>query len=238
MSLLITICARGGSKGIPGKNIRPLNGTPLVAYAIRHARAFAEKHEADIALSTDDPAIRAAAAAEGLSTTYERPADLATDTAGKLPVIKDLLLHEERTRSTTYDLILDLDVSSPMRTEQDLEGAFTLFESRPDALNLFSVSPAHRHPAYNMVEDGPDGFCRLIRQPETQVESRQEATPIWDLNASFYFYRRAFFEQEPMLLVDRSLAYPLPHLCFDLDTEIDFTFLSFLLETNALDFAL
>lgn len=238
MRILITLCARGGSKGIPGKNIRPLNGVPLLAYSVRHAKAFTAKHGGDIALSTDDAAIRAAAAAEGVVTTYERPAHLATDTAGKLPVIQDLLFHEEKTRGIKYDMILDLDVSSPMRTQEDLDGALALFESRPDALNLFSVSPAHRHPSFNMVEDGPDGFCKLIRPPATQVESRQSASPVWDLNASFYFYRRAFFDREPLLLVDKTLAAPLPHLCFDLDTEIDFAFLEFLLQTNALPFAL
>lgn len=238
MNLLITICARGGSKGIPGKNIRPLNGVPLIAYSIRHAQAFAAKHGGDIALSTDDAAIRAAAAQEGIVTTYERPAKLATDTAGKPPVIQDLLFHEETTRAATYDTILDLDVSSPMRTQDDLDGALALFASRPDALNLFSVSPARRHPSFNMVEDGQDGFVHFVRPPASPLASRQLASPVWDLNASFYFYRRAFFEREPLLMMDKAIAYPLPHPCFDLDEEIDFAFLSFLLQTKSLGFPL
>src|SRR3989344_8226804 len=84
MNLLITICARGGSKGIPGKNVRLVNGTPLIVYTIRHALEYAKKTGADVELSTDDDTIRNVAAKEGLTTYYSRPAELSTDTAGKL----------------------------------------------------------------------------------------------------------------------------------------------------------
>lgn len=238
MNILITICARGGSKGIPGKNIRPLAGRPLIVYSIRHAQSFAEQHGADIALSTDDAAITHVAAEHGLSTDYVRPAKLATDRAGKLPVIRDLLLHEERLQGKTYDLVLDLDVTSPMRTVEDLEAAMRMLLDRSDALNLFSVNPARRHPSFNMVEESPGGFVQLVRAPAVQVESRQAAPPVFDLNASFYFYRRAFFEQEPLLLVQKSLTYIMPHACFDLDEPVDFEFLEYLLKKKKLDFGL
>src|SRR5687768_1241527 len=96
MQLLITICARGGSKGIPGKNIRLLNEKPLIAYSIETAKRFASGKSATIALSTDSEAIKAVAAEAGLPTNYTRPADLANDAAGKIPVLKHLLEFEER----------------------------------------------------------------------------------------------------------------------------------------------
>src|SRR5436190_551294 len=99
MSLLITICGRGGSKGIPGKNIKQINGIPLIGYSINCAKAFAELKEADIALSTDSLEIKRTAARMGIETSYNRPPELANDEAGKISVIAALLAHEEKTRS-------------------------------------------------------------------------------------------------------------------------------------------
>jgi CMP-N-acetylneuraminic acid synthetase len=95
MQLLITLCARGGSKGIPGKNIKSVGGKPLIAYSIAHAQAFAAKHSADIALSTDSEEIRTVAESCGLQTNYVRPAHLSGDDVGKIPVIADLVKNSE-----------------------------------------------------------------------------------------------------------------------------------------------
>src|SRR3989338_391980 len=88
MNLLITICARGGSKGIPGKNVRLVNGTPLIVYSIKHALAYAAKVGADVELSTDNDEIKRVAAEAGLTTDYVRPPELSTDKAGKLETIQ------------------------------------------------------------------------------------------------------------------------------------------------------
>ncbi|MDO8468835.1 MAG: acylneuraminate cytidylyltransferase family protein [Candidatus Peribacter sp.] len=239
MSLLITLCARGGSKGIPGKNIRPINGMSLIAYTIRHAQAFAEKTKADITLSTESDAIRDVAAQHGLKSDYVRPAELASDSAGKLPVLQHLLLHEEQRLKKRYDYLLDLDVTSPLRTVADLEQGFALLERDEAALNLFSVSPARRSPYFNMVERGEDGYVHLCKQPAATLLARQSAPKVYDMNASFYFYRRAFFDSAPQSAVsERSLIYEMPHLCFDLDAPEDFAFLEFLLAQNQLGFSL
>ena len=96
MEILITICARGGSKGIPGKNIKLLNGKPLIYYTVRAAKQFNSVYQTDIGLSTDSWAIKDIVEQYGLSTEYIRPANLATDNAGKIEVIRDLLNHEEK----------------------------------------------------------------------------------------------------------------------------------------------
>ncbi|MDD5041840.1 MAG: acylneuraminate cytidylyltransferase family protein [Candidatus Peribacteraceae bacterium] len=237
MNLLITLCARGGSKGIPGKNIRPVNGVPLIAYSIRHAQELAKKTGADIALSTDSDEIRSVTVQYGLKSDYVRPAELATDTAGKIPVLRHLLLHEEQRRGKRYDFLLDLDVTSPLRTIADLEQAMALLEQDPAALNLFSVSPARRHPAFNMVERGTDGYYHLCRHAADVIQSRQSAPPVYDMNASFYFYRRAFFDTERRSAVsERSLVYAMPHLCFDLDEPEDFDYFAYLLAHRKLPF--
>ncbi len=239
MSLLITLCARGGSKGIPGKNIRPVNGIPLIAYSIRHAQTFAGLMHADIALSTDSAEIRSVAAEYGLENEYVRPAELATDNAGKIPVLRHLLLHEEQRRGARYDYLLDLDITAPLRTIEDLKNGFAKLERDPRALNVFSVSRAHRSPYFNMVEEGADGYVHLVKEAAQTVLSRQRAPRVYDMNASFYVYRRAFFDTDRAGAVsEQSLLYEMPHLCFDLDSPDDFAYLEYLLTQKKLGFVL
>ena len=195
MKILITLCARGGSKGIPGKNIKPLAGKPLIDYSIDTARVFAADYSGKITLSTDDVAIKEAAEKKGIITSYNRPKILASDTAGKIDTIKDLLIYEESLIDEKYDYILDLDLTSPLRTKQDLEQAFSNFKENINALTLFSVNPAARNPYFNMVEDNGYGYFDLIKKSKDgSVMSRQKAPAVYDLNASFYWYRRAFFD--------------------------------------------
>lgn len=230
MNLLITICARGGSKGIPGKNTRPVNGKPLIAYSITRAQQFAATHDADIALSTDSEEIASAARNYGLASEYRRSEPLSSDKAGKKETIADLLEHEEKSRGKRYDFILDLDVTSPLRTAQDLEQAFSMFKADENALDLFSVNPANRNPYFNMVEQKADGYYTLVKKGE--FVTRQSAPAVYDLNASFYFYRREYFETDAPVINDRSLVYVMDHICFDLDHPVDFEFMEYLLSHN------
>ncbi len=240
MKILITLCARGGSKGIPGKNIKPLAGKPLIDYSIAGARSFAQSNQAKVTLSTDDDAIRKAAEKNGLYTEYRRPDVLASDTAGKIDTIKDLLLYEESLIGYKYDYILDLDLTSPLRTQNDIEEAFEMIKGNNDALTLFSVSPAARNPYFNMVEENQNGFYDLVKKSsDGSVMSRQKAPAVFDLNASFYWYKREFFDlglKSP--ITDKSLIYKMNHVCFDLDHAIDFEFLDYLITNNKLDFQL
>lgn len=237
MGILITICARGGSKGIPGKNVRTLANKPLIGYSIEIAQQFTRENEAAISLSTDSEEIRGLAARFGLMTDYLRPANLASDVAGKVETIQHLLLYEEASRAKRFDYVLDLDVTSPLRTMSDLEEAFSLFKNSTNALTLFSVNKAGRNPYFNMVEEKGDGFYGLVKHSKTTTLTRQSAPKVYELNASFYFYRREFFDLGfKGAVTDRSLIYEIPHLCFDLDHSIDFEFMEYLMTNNKLDF--
>ena len=240
MKILITICARGGSKGIPGKNIKPLNGQPLIGYSIAVAKEFQSVFEGtDIMLSTDSEEIIRVAGVCGLKSDYKRPEYLANDTVGKFDAIKDLVLYSESKQGQTYDYILDLDVTSPLRNLQDLKIAFDILCSDENAINLFSVSEAGRSPYFNMVERKENGYYAQVKRPDTNVFTRQSAPVVYDLNASFYFYRRSFFDLGYKgAITDKSLVYVMPHICFDLDHPIDFEFISYLLENRKLDFSL
>lgn len=238
-NILITICARGGSKGIPGKNIKPIAGKPLFAYTLDVANVFASINNADIALSTDDDEIKKVAADLGLLTDYNRPEYLATDSAGKIDTIKDLVEYEEQNLQKKYDYILDLDLTSPLRTLEDISLAFENFK-QSDALTLFSVNPAARNPYFNMVERKENGFYGLIKtNPDGSVLSRQSAPLVYDLNASFYWYKRSFFNTElKSPITEESIIYEMPHICFDLDHPIDFEFLEYMILSKKIDWLL
>jgi CMP-N-acetylneuraminic acid synthetase len=240
MKILITICARGGSKGIPGKNIKDINGKSLIGYSIGLTKKIKEKFNVKVALSTDDQAIKEKAESFDLYTDYSRPDYLATDTAGKIDTIRDLLLYEESIENVKYDFILDLDVTSPFRTLEDIENALDILMDNPEALNLFSVNPAGRNPYFNMVEKNAEGFYSLVKtNPDGSIMTRQSAPKVYDLNASFYWYRRSFFDVGiKSAVTNRSLIFEMNHVCFDLDHPIDFLFMEYLLQNNKLDFEL
>ncbi len=239
MNILITICARGGSKGIPGKNIKLINGKPLIDYTIRVANSFKNQNNAKITLSTDDNNIKQAAEKAGIFTKYVRPKFLASDTAGKIDTILDLLVYEESLSKHKFDYILDLDVTSPLRNLNDLEKSFDIIKNS-NALSLFSVNHASRNPYFNMVEISNNGFYTLVKKnSEVVVMTRQTAPDVFELNASFYWYKRVFFDlglKTP--ITDESLIYVMPHICFDLDHPIDFDFMEYLINQNKLDFDL
>ena len=137
--ILITICARGGSKGIPGKNIKMLGGRHLIGYSIKHSQLFKKWLEENnylvlIELSTDSEDIKKTAEIYGLESSYMRPAFLANDTAGKLDAIKDICITTEGKNQMTFDYIIDLDVSAPMRSIEDLIKGFSLLISDEKSL--------------------------------------------------------------------------------------------------------
>lgn len=237
MKILITICARGGSKGIPNKNIKEINGVPLIGYSIRAALEFANKYKADIGLSTDSIKIKEIAESLGLSTKYVRPVELASDEAGKILVIKDILDYREKRLNKSYDYILDLDVTSPLRTFSDIIIAFEMLKSKPEALNIFSVNSASRNPYFNMVENKPNGFVKLVKKG--RFFSRQNAPEVFEMNASIYWYRRSFFDLNTHTpITDKSIIFQMNHICFDIDQQIDFDFMEYLIQNNKLELEL
>lgn len=238
MKVLITICARGGSKGIPGKNIKMINGRSLIEYSIQTANLLAEELDVDIYLSTDSKEIKAVVQSLGyqnVNTSYDRPDFLASDSAGKIDAITDLKNYAEKANNVKYDFVIDLDVTSPLRTVSDLRESIHKLMTIEDALNLFSVSPANRNPYFNMVEEQPNGYFALCKTG--QFLTRQSAPKVYDMNASFYVFKKKFFDYGyKTAITDRSLIYEVPHLCFDLDHPVDFDIMSYLLENRKLDF--
>lgn len=240
-NILITICARGGSKGIPGKNIKLVGNRTLIDYSVQTAKKAAEyfssKYNVVIALSTDHTDIINAAKVSGLTTDYRRPEHLGSDDAGKIDAIKDLVLFEENKLGTRFDYILDLDVTSPFRTLDDLVEAFEMIDKDSAAETLFSVSNAGRNPYFNMVEQKEDGYYGLVKQLASPFLTRQSSPKVYDINGSFYWYKRPFYDTGSKTpIMAKTLVYVMPHICFDLDHMIDFEFMDFLIKNDKLDF--
>lgn len=235
---LITICARGGSKGIPGKNIKILNDQPLIYYSLKVAEQFADKMgNTQIVLSTDDAEIKNVVEEISSATDidYSRPEILANDTAGKLDAIADAKNYAETKYQKKYDFVIDLDVTSPLRNLADLENALQFLQENSEAFNIFSVSPANRNPYFNMVEENEDGFYSLCKKG--LFLTRQSAPKVYDMNASFYIFKDKFFKIEnKTVITEKTLVYEVPHICFDLDHPIDFEIMSFLMENSKLNF--
>lgn len=235
---LITICARGGSKGIPGKNTKIINNKPLIWYSLAVAEELSKKYDIDIFLSTESIEIKNIVSSlcfENVNIEYVRPDFLANDTAGKLDVIVDVYQYAERNKEVKYDFVIDLDVSSPLRTVEDVVSGIELLFKNDQALNLFSVSPANRNPYFNMLEENQNGFYELCKKG--QFLTRQSSPKVFVINGSFYVFKKEFFlEKHKTVIIDKTLVYEVPHICFDLDHAIDFEFMSFLLENKKLDF--
>jgi len=217
MSTIATICARGGSKGLPGKNLRPFAGQPLIAHTI--AQALACSAIEGVYVSTDDDAIAEVALASGALVPYRRPAELATDTAAKLPAIEHLVAHLERggLRVTT---IVDLQPTSPLRTQGDLEAALAVAR---DCELAVSVSEPSHNPYFSLVEQGADRTLQLSKA--ASHVRRQDLPPVWGLNGSIYVWRR---EALPRAIRDgfwsvRARPVPMPReRSVDIDDALDF----------------
>ena len=183
--ILCTICARGGSKGIPGKNVREVGGKPLIAHTIEHALEW--ERADDVVVSTDDSEIAEIAQSHGASVPFVRPERLATDTAAKLPVIQHAHERMAESTGTEYDYVVDLDATAPLRTVADIERTFEAVHET-DAQNAYSVAEAEKNPYFNMVELDEDGYAHLSKRPDEEIDRRQDAPPVYKINASIYVY--------------------------------------------------
>lgn len=234
MNIIITICARGGSKGIPGKNIKTVGGRPLLAYTADVALKFAKKYNCEVILSTDSPEILQVGKESGIKSDYKRPDYLANDTCGKPDAIKDAVIWAENRNQKRYDLIIDLDVTSPIRTLEDIEKSVEILQQDINALTIFSVNPCARNPYFNMVQENNDGYYSIVLGGK--YKTRQSAPKVYDMNASIYVYRReALICDNPRAVTDKSLVYIMDHICFDLDEPSDYDYLSYLIENKKIN---
>lgn len=228
MNRLCTICARGGSKGVKGKNLRTLLGKPLIAHSIEQARASGLFSR--IAVSSDSDAILDVAREYGVDDLVKRPDDLATDQAAKLPVIRHCVAEVETATASQFPVIVDLDATSPLRSLQDIVDAVSLLEGS-DADNVITGMPSRRSPYFNLVELDANGVARLSKAPASPIVRRQDAPACFDMNASIYVWRREVLFNAPTLFNARTRLLAMPESrSIDIDTEIDFRLVELLMQ--------
>ena len=224
MTTIATICARGGSRGVPGKNIRLLAGHPLLAYTIAAARSCAGIDR--VIVSTDSEAIADVARRYGADVPFRRPAELATDTAAKVPELQHAIRSIEA-QGTPVDLVVDLDPTCPLRTSQEIEACWRLVQT-PETDIVFTVTPARKNPYFNMVEL-VGGYARVCKAVDRPVVRRQDAPAVFEMNASIYAWTRPYLLQDGRVLGARSRVVEMPaERSHDIDSELDFAFLEFL----------
>lgn len=222
-----TICARGGSKGVPGKNIRPLLGKPLIAHTIDHARAAGVFTA--IAVSSDSDEILSAAAAHGADLVIKRPAELASDTAGKLPAILHALDAMETRLSVTADYHFDLDATSPLRLPEDIRACVDILVGTGCSA-VITGAPARRSPYFNLVERAPDGSVSLSKTIPGGVRRRQDGPDCFDMNASIYGWRREKLRSDPRVFYPDTRIHVMPQeRSWDIDDEFDFRIVELLM---------
>ena len=170
---------------MPGKNLRPLFGKPMIAYTIEQALRTPGIDR--VFVSTDDDAIAAAALEAGAEVPFQRPAELASATAPKLPVIRHLVEGVEG-MGVVVDRVVDLDPTSPLRIVEDVEACLTLLDADTDVIVTGFV--AEKNPYFNMIEVAADGLVRLSKTPPGSVTSRQQAPVVYSMNASVYVWWR------------------------------------------------
>ncbi len=226
-NVLCTICARGGSKSVKNKNIKNINGKPLIAYTIEQAK---ESQLFDhIVVSTDSDDIANIAKEYGAEVFFKRSKEMASDTAGKLDVIKDAFIKSEVHYKRNYDYLVDLDATAPLRNVDDIIKSFEQFiENEND--NLITAMPSRRSPYFNLVEVNKEGKVKLSKTLDKNVVRRQDAPESYDMNASIYIWKRDIILTENSIFLEKTGLYVMPEeRSIDIDNPLDFDFVEFIL---------
>ncbi|MES2594360.1 MAG: acylneuraminate cytidylyltransferase family protein [Verrucomicrobiota bacterium] len=225
--IICTVCVRGGSKGVPGKNIRPMLGVPLLQHTLN--QAVASGIFAAIAVSSDSQEILDCATQVPGVLAIQRPNDMATDTAGKVPAIRHAMLETERMAGITCEILVDLDVTSPLRDPEDIRNATALIsDSVP---NVLTAMHSRRSPYFNLLEKTEEGEFRTAKRLPGGVLRRQDAPQCYDMNASIYVWRREVLEADTGLYHPGTAVYVMPEeRSWDIDSEMDWAVVELLMK--------
>lgn len=219
MNILCTICIRGNSKGVRNKNKKLINGKPLLYYTIK--QAVKSKIFTDIAVSSESENLIKICKRYGIKNTIKRPLNLSKDNTPKVSVIKHALIVIEKIKKKKFDIVVDLDVTSPLREVYDIKKALKKFiKMKFD--NLFSVSEAKKSPYFNIVEIIKKKIS-LVKKKKKKIFSRQMSPKVFDMNASIYIWKRETLLKNNSLFLDKTGIYLMPQeRSLDIDTMFDF----------------
>lgn len=228
---ICTITVRAGSKGVPGKNLRVVAGRPLFGHSVVQAARSGLFDE--VVVSSDSEEILALAPSFGATGVVVRPPAMATDTAGKVPAIAHAVRSTEERTGKTFDVCVDLDATSPLRTIDDIRGAVAMFEDA-DVDSLITGVEARRNPYFNLVEEQPDGTVAVSKTPGDAVLRRQDAPRCFDMNGSIYVWRREALLADEVVFFPSTILFEMPaERSTDVDSEFDFAVVEWLMNQRS-----
>lgn len=217
--VLAVVPARGGSKGLPGKNVRPLDGKPLLAHVVPVVEELGFFDRSVV--STDDLEIARVATEAGLEAPFLRPPELSGDLVGDLPVLQHALAEMERHDHTTYDVIVMLQPTSPLRRPEHVEAVVRRVLDGWDAAWTVSPTPLTYHPAKQLALDG-DGGLSFHDPRGAEVVARQQLAPVFHRNGAAYAFSRSCLVEQQSIMGRRTAAVVVEERMVSIDTLEDF----------------
>lgn len=227
MKAMAFIFARGGSKGLPGKNIRILGGKPLIAWSIEQAISVGRIDR--VVVSTDSEEIASVARAYGAEVPFIRPAELARDESPEWLAWRHALNYLKETEGVLPDVMVSVPATAPLRLFVDLDNCLDEYE-KGQADMVITVSDAHRSPYFNMVTCNNEGMVSLVIPPSSTVLRRQDAPVVYDMATVAYVVKSEFVMTHNSMFEGRVRAVYVPsERAIDIDTLLDFQIAEFLL---------
>mgnify|MGYP001399225302 CR=1 FL=1 len=229
MNVLCTICARGGSKGVKNKNIKNINGKPLISYSINQALKSNIFNE--IVVSTDSRQISKISKKFKAESWFLRPKNLSNDKSEKIYAIRHALITSEKYFNKKYDYIVDLDASSPLRSIEDIKKSFKKFINT-NSSNLVTLCESRKNPYFNMIEIKKN-VLKKVKKLKKKVVRRQDAPKVYEMNASIYIWSRKTLLSDMKIINNRTSYYIMPYnRSIDIDNIDDFNYVNHLMKRN------
>ena len=229
MNVLCTICARGGSKGVKNKNIKNINGKPLISYSINQALKSNIFNE--IVVSTDSRQISKISKKFKAESWFLRPKNLSNDKSEKIYAIRHALITSEKYFNKKYDYIVDLDASSPLRSIEDIKKSFKKFINT-NSSNLVTLCESRKNPYFNMIEIKKN-VLKKVKKLKKKGVRRQDAPKVYEMNASIYIWSRKTLLSDMKIINNRTSYYIMPYnRSIDIDNIDDFNYVNHLMKRN------
>ncbi len=226
MNIICTICAKSNSIGLKNKNLKKIYGKPLINYTLDHAKKM--KIFNDVIISTDSKKIENICLKEGLFSIGMRPKHLSNSAVSKINVIRHAVHRYEKLTNKTTDIIVDLDITSPLRNNSDLLKSIEIFK-KTKSNNLFSVCKSRKNPYFNMIEIHKNKVS-LVKSKNKRIYSRQKAPLVYEMNASIYIWKRSCLFSKNPLFNRKTNIYEMPfNRSIDIDDINDFNYVKFLM---------
>ncbi len=230
MNYVVLICARGGSKGLPGKNLLPLSGTPLIGLSIKVAKQI--KRVSRVVLSTDSHDIAQVAKEYGAEVPFIRPKYLAQDDSPEWLVWRHAIDYLEKYEDENIDAIVVLPVTAPLRSINDVNNCIDLFE-KGHTDSVITVSESNRSPYFNMTVNDNSGYASLVIAPENQIIRRQDTPKVYDMTTVAYVVNADFVKENNGIFKGRVKSITVPQeRAVDIDTLLDFKIAEYLLSSH------